>query len=204
MRFRQDLGFLSWWTGNLEDLLGTKYLFQLGGGMWVVGALKGTLAVLPSITAATWSHACGCHPAWQKTLLIWAKPTSVSEDNLRLSAWASIIVWVPKIGSRGQKSERFSIWGLDILVLTVAWIRTQWVQTVKHWISENEHPAAATGELQFCSLQDVDSTNNPNNQKMFPRTSQWGCHGMSPFQTLSRGCGGSIPEFWPRELWANQ
>ena len=48
-------------------------------------------------------------------------------------------------------------------------IRTQRIQTVnEHSISANQRPSLATGELQFRSLQDVDSANNLNYQDVFP------------------------------------
>lgn len=51
----------------------------------------------------------------------------------------------------------------------MAGIRTQRIQTVnEHSISANQRPSLATGELQFRSLQDVDSANNPNYQDVFP------------------------------------
>lgn len=51
----------------------------------------------------------------------------------------------------------------------MAGIRTQRIQTVnEHSISANQCPSLATGELQFCSLQDVDSANILNYQDMFP------------------------------------
>lgn len=145
------------------------------------------LCLLPSVTEELYS----CKQSWlqcQRTLL----------DDL---CGPSIIMWTPKSRSRGQKekSERFSIWGFDVLVLTVAGIRTQehrqWMSTPLVRVSSLQQPPEGSAASRVCILPTTQIT-----RKCFPGLLTEGvtvCHLPRP----SAGAPGEpIPEFWPGEL----
>lgn len=96
-------------------------------------------AALPPMAAATWVHC----PSWQKSFTHASKADFNVRGQSEIAYMARIIKWTPKSRGRGQeKSGRFSLWALDALVLTVAGIRTQRIQTVnEHSISANQHPS---------------------------------------------------------------